>query len=283
MPTRSPREGAPDPALKAYLDALVTRFERPSFIWNDPVCIPHGFDDPRDQEVIGLYAALLAWGQRKTLLKKMVDLCERMRYRPYDFVRHFDEARDGERLAGFKHRTFQPVDALWFTKCLCVALHRFGSIEALFARVATGPDVGPAIEGFSRYLCTVVPDTPQRLGKHLARPEKGSACKRLSMYLRWMVRPGPVDLCIWHAFSPAQLVLPLDVHSGRQARALGLLPRAANDWTAVQMLTERCRAFSPEDPCRYDFAFFGLGVTGTPIDPRFLTSPVEAIHSSPAS
>lgn len=258
--------------FKDYLDGLVARFERPDFIACDPISVPHAFEDPRDQEVIGLYAALLAWGRRDLLLRKLADLCERMRYRPYAFVYHFDEVRDGARLAGFKHRTFQPEDALWLTKCLQAVLHRYGRLEALFARGAGAPDVGPAIEVFSRTLLSALPDVPPRLGKHLARPSRGSACKRLSMYLRWMVRPGPVDLGLWTAFTPARLVLPLDVHSGRQARALGLLSRRADDWTAVQRLTEQCRLLAHEDPCRYDYAFFGLGVTKTPIDPRFLAA-----------
>ena len=119
--------------LKTYLDGLVARFEQPAFIQDDPIALPHGFDDPRDQEVIGLYAAILAWGRRATILKKMEDLCERMRYRPYRFVRDFDEGRDAPRLATFKHRTFQPLDALWFTKNLSEALRQHETVERLFA------------------------------------------------------------------------------------------------------------------------------------------------------
>lgn len=262
----------PSAGLKAYLDKLVARYETPAFITDDPISIPHGFDDPRDQEVIGLYAALLAWGQRRTVLNKMADLCERMRYRPDHFVRHFDASRDGHRLEGFKHRTFQPIDALWFTKNLGIALRQFGTVENLFA-VHLSPDsidVGPAIQGFSDTIRTISPDTPARLQKHLARPSRGSACKRLSMYLRWMVRPDPVDLGIWTHIRPAQLVLPLDVHSGRQARALGLLHRKQNDWQATQALTQTCRHFHPSDPCRYDYALFGPGANGDSLDSNFI-------------
>ena len=257
--------------LRCYLDDLAARFEQRAFIQDDPIAIPHGFDDPCDQEVIGLYAALLAWGRRATILNKMEELCERMRYRPYRFVRDFDERRDATRLATFKHRTFQPIDALWFTKNLGAALRRHERVEHLFARhlPADAADVGAAIQGFSEAIMTLAPETPPRLRKHLARPASGSACKRLCMYLRWMVRPGPVDLGCWTTIRPDQLVLPLDVHSGRQARALGMITRTANDWQAALELTRRCRLLCPDDPARYDFAFFGVGAYGVSLDERF--------------
>lgn len=276
------------PSLQSYLDSLVTRFEQPDFIGADPISIPHGFDDPRDQEVIGLYAALLAWGRRETVLKKLAELCERMDYRPYEFVRDFDVSRDGGKLEGFKHRTFQPIDAFWLTHNLGILLRRRGTVENIFAEgfVGSAPnscnsdggratgkrndDVRRAIQGFSEAVMGADPRTPQRLRKHLARPDAGSACKRLNMYLRWMVRPGPVDLGLWETIRPGQLVLPLDVHAGRQARALGLLERRSNDWKAALALTRACREFAKNDPCRYDFAFFGTGANNVALDERFL-------------
>jgi uncharacterized protein (TIGR02757 family) len=254
----------PDAALKSYLDGLVDRYERRAFIADDPIAIPHGFDDARDREVIGLYAALLAWGRRATIMAKLAELCERMRFHPYAFVRDFDAERDGPQLAGFKHRTIQPSDAVALTQSLSILLRAHGTLETVFAE-RLAPDarnVGPAIQGFSERVLTARPDTPRRLRKHLARPDTGSAAKRLCMYLRWMVRPGPVDFGIWTRITPAQLVLPLDVHSGRQARALGLLDRTQDDWRAALELTMRCRAFDPADPCRYDFALFGSGAYG---------------------
>ena len=262
---------APPDALRAYLDGLADRYERPRFVADDPIAIPHGFDDAGDREVIGLYAALLAWGRRTTIMNKLAELCERMRMRPYAFVRDFDASRDAARLDGFKHRTFQPIDARWLTHNLGALLRRHETVERLFARHLPdgAPDAGPAIEGFSTALMAENPETPRRLQKHLARPSTGSACKRLCMYLRWMVRPGPVDLGAWTAIRPAQLVLPLDVHSGRQARALGLLTRTQNDWRAALELTEACRRLDPADPARYDFALFGTGAYGVVLDPRF--------------
>lgn len=250
-----------DSELHVYLDDLVARYERPRFIADDPIAIPHGFDDEGDREVIGLYAALLAWGRRTTIMNKLAELCERMRMRPYAFVRDFEPARDAARLDGFKHRTFQPTDAFHLTRALSALLREHDTLEEAFARHLSpnAEHIGPAIQGFSESVMTAVPDIPQRLQKHLARPETGSACKRLSMYLRWMVRPGPVDFGQWTRITPAQLVLPLDVHTGRQARALGLLTRKQNDWRAALELTARCRAFDADDPCRYDFALFGSG------------------------
>jgi uncharacterized protein (TIGR02757 family) len=263
------------PELKSYLDRLVDRYETPSFIDDDPISIPHAFDDPADREVIGLYAALLAWGRRDVMLRKLEELCERMDYAPYDFVRSFAPDRDAKALEGFVHRTFQPIDALWLTRNLSTALDRHGSMEAFFAahKPALSDDASPVaamLQGVSTTLLTLHDDTPQRLRKHLARPEAGSACKRLNMYLRWMVRPGPVDFGVWDCLEPADLMLPVDVHVGRQARALGLLTRKTNDWKAVRRLTAVCQHFCPEDPARYDFAFFGIGAQDDgSLDTRF--------------
>lgn len=268
--TVNPSVSLPYSELKEYLDALVDRFERVDFIDADPIAVPHGFDDPRDREVIGLYAAILAWGRRQTILDKMAELCERMDYRPYRFVYDFAKSGDAGSLAGFKHRTFQPEDAYWLTHNLGLLLRRYGSVEQLFARhLGAGRSIHSAIEGFSNSLLTEDAATPARLKKHLARPSTGSACKRLNMYLRWMVRPGPVDFGAWSAIEPSELVLPLDVHSGRQARELGLVERRADDWRAAMELTENCRRLDPDDPARYDFAFFGAGVYGVSLDARF--------------
>jgi uncharacterized protein (TIGR02757 family) len=254
----------PTLSLKPTLDALAARYERPAFIAHDPVALPHAFDAPADREVIGLFAALLAWGKRSILLNKLAELTERMGHRPHHFVLAFDPVRDGPRLAGFKHRTFQPADAVALVRALQAALLRYGSVEAVVAAhlPPEADDVGPGIEGLSATLLTIVPETPPRLAKHLARPSTGSACKRLAMYFRWMVRPGPVDLGLWTCARPAQLVVPLDVHTGRQARKLGLLTRPQDDWRAVLELTAACRALDPADPARYDYALFGLGAYG---------------------
>ena len=248
-------------AFRDALEALVDRYERPAFVADDPVSVPRAFDDPADQEVAGLFAALLAWGRRSVLLAKLADLLERMDHRPARFVHDFDAA-GARALAGFKHRTFGEYDAVATTLAVQAVRREHGSLGALFAAGARGaPDIGPAIQRLSDGLLAAVPGTPPR-AKHLARPSTGSACKRLSMYARWMVRSGPVDLGLWRDVRPDQLVVPLDVHTGRQARRLGMLARRYDDWRAVQELTDVCRALCPNDPARYDYALFGLGAYG---------------------
>lgn len=242
----------------------MTHFESPSFIVDDPISLCHAFTDRHDQEVIGLYAATLAWGSRAIILSKLEELCVRMEFSPRNFVKHFDPDRDHDALHTFVHRTFQPEDCIAFTHNLSLLMNRYGSVENIFGCQPTEGDTRASIERFSMRMMTVRPDTPSRLQKHLARPSRGSACKRLSLYLRWMVRTGPVDLGLWNSIHPRQLVLPLDIHSGRQARILGLLHRKMNDWKAVMELTEACRRLNRNDPARYDYALFGLGAYGDP-------------------
>ena len=272
---------ANDQLLETFLNRLVDRFETRAFIALDPIAIPHGFDDPRDQEVIGLYSALLAWGRRATILKKLEDLCERMQYRPYRFVKDFRLSRDADALTGFKHRTFNEQDAVWLTSNLSSVLQDSGTIERAFARWLSPDDstTESAIEGFSTSVLSAHAGTPARLSKHVARPSTGSACKRLNMYLRWMVRPGPFDLGIWRSMETRSLVVPLDVHSGTQARRLGLLSRASNDWRAATELTEACLQMDPQDPCRYDLALFGIGAYDVELPPDLLSTGERSAHT----
>ncbi|MBL7978242.1 MAG: TIGR02757 family protein [Bacteroidetes Order II. Incertae sedis bacterium] len=253
----------PDRArLIRWLDEQVARFEQPAFIENDPISVPHAFEDPQDRAVIGFFAASLAWGQRKTTLNKMAELCERMGYRPMQFVYDFRIEKDAATLKGFKHRTFTEEDAYWMVLSLSALIRKYGRMEYVFRHFLppNATDVGSAIQGFSTEMMYAVPGTPTRLQKHLARPDAGSACKRLNMFLRWMVRTGSVDFGIWKGIRSDQLVMPLDVHVGRVARHLGMLLRPVNDWKAALELTECCRELSPHDPVRYDFALFGWGV-----------------------
>ncbi len=251
-------------ANSTYLDQLVAYYEQVSFIADDPIRVCHAFTDKCDQEVIGLYAATLAWGSRKVILSKLEDLCARMQFKPWKFVTRFDPDRDSNVLSTFAHRTFQPQDCIAFTHNLSLLIHEYGSVEQIFGGQSTALDTREAIEQFSSRMMTVRPGTPSRLQKHLSRPSRGSACKRLSLYLRWMVRPGPVDLGIWKTIQPNQLLLPLDIHSGRQARRLGLLQSNSNDLKSVIELTKVCRKLNQDDPARYDYALFGLGAYGNP-------------------
>ena len=253
--------------LKAYLDPIAIRFEQEAFIEDDPISIPHGFDDPADQVLMGWFAAILAWGRRDIMLRKLADLCERFDYQPARFIHDFSPARDTHRLEGFVHRTFNDQDLIGMVLAL-QTLTRQCTLESVFetGMTSTAP-VRDGIETLSRAILDAVPGQPVRMNRHVARPSSGSACKRICMFLRWMVRPGPVDLGCWTVLSPSELMLPLDVHSGNQARAVGLLTRNANDWKAVEELTAACRILDPADPCRYDFAFFGTGSAGEHLSP----------------
>ena len=287
---------SPLTSLKTYLDEIVNRYECKEFIANDPVSIPHGFDDASDRSAargapqisnvmkdsparanhaieFGVERARIEPSAEayRRLLNNLADLCDRMRYQPADFIFHFDEYRDASRFSGFVHRTFNESDAVWLSKALRDVLRAFGSIEKLSASFLTpgAPTIEHALQGLGDTLLSIVPEMPTRMRKHLARPSTGSACKRLNLYFRWMVRPGPVDLGIWTAIQPRQLILPLDVHSGRQARRVGLLRRKSNDWKAAVELTQACRVMNPSDPVRYDFAFFGTGAAGELLDDQY--------------
>ncbi len=244
-------------ALGPWLLAQADRYERPTFLADDPLGVVHAFDAPDDREAVGLFAAVLAWGRRATILAKLADLVERMDGQPARFVRTATPERAARALAGFKHRTFTDADAAGLTLALRDVLAAHGSVGALVGDAAAGaPTIGPGLQALSDAL--LASEHAPR-AKHLARPSTGSACKRLAMYARWMTRPGPVDLALWDRVRPDQLVIPLDVHTGRQARRLGLLARPPDDWRAVEELTAACRAICPSDPARLDFALFGLG------------------------
>ncbi len=248
--------------IKAILDAAVERYQRPEFIVGDPIAIPHRFSKLQDIEIAAFWTAMLAWGRRKTIMDNAGALMALMDNAPYDFVcRHLE--KDRRRFLHFKHRTFTPTDTLYFLEFLQAYYRQHHSLEDAFARYLSPGDehTGNALAGFHELFFSL-PDFPERTRKHIATPARHSACKRLNMFLRWMVRTSShgVDFGLWRRIRPAQLLIPLDVHVDRIARALGLLTRKANDWQAVLELTEALRRFDPKDPVKYDFALFGLGV-----------------------
>jgi uncharacterized protein (TIGR02757 family) len=249
-------------ALKSFMDDAVLRFNTPGFIDSDPISIPHRYTLLQDREIMGFWAATLAWGQRKTIIQSTSRLASLMDNAPYDFiVNHVEEDRAA--FLDFKHRTFQTTDTLWFLEFLQQYYRNNTSLETAFARHLAPEDstAENALRGFHEDFFAH-PDAPTRTRKHVATPARGSTCKRLNMFLRWMVRKDSmgVDFGLWQDISPAQLLIPLDVHVDRVARHLGLLQRAQTDWQAVLELSRNLRAFDPEDPVKYDFALFGLGV-----------------------
>ncbi len=248
--------------IHEWLDRSASQYNRPAFIDGDPISVPHRFEQLQDIEIIGFWAATLAWGQRKTIITSANTLVALMDGAPYDFILHHEE-KDRSRFAGFKHRTFQYLDTLYFLTFFQWYYRRHESLEDAFARFISPEDatVEKALTGFQDLFFSL-PDAPARTRKHIATPARGSTCKRLNMFLRWMVRRDDcgVDFGLWNRISPRQLLIPLDVHVDRIARQYGLLERRQTDWQAVLELSKRLREFDPEDPAKYDFALFGLGV-----------------------
>lgn len=246
--------------LKNFLDKNVRKFNTPAFIENDPVLIPHRFQKKQDIEIAGLFAALLAWGQRVTIINKCTELLERMDNSPYDFVRNHSEA-DLKKLAGFAHRTFNEIDVLYFVEALQKLYTDRNSLEFYFQVSRHDRTIEKAIASFHESFFSL-PDHPHRTKKHLPTPVRKSSCKRINMYLRWMVRRDNcgVDFGIWKKISPAQLICPLDVHVDRIARKFKLIKRKQTDWETALELTSNLRLFDPLDPVKYDFALFGIGV-----------------------
>jgi uncharacterized protein (TIGR02757 family) len=248
--------------LADFLNRKAEEYNTEAFIEADPISIPHLFSRKQDIEIAGLFAAIFAWGNRKMIIGKCKELMQRMDNSPYEFCLHLNET-GLKRLTGFKHRTFNDTDLLYFVEFLHHHYKKYESLETAFSQWMTPSDitVENALNGFHHYFFSL-PDAPMRTQKHIAAPFKNSACKRLNMFLRWMVRRDNcgVDFGIWQQISPAQLVCPVDVHVARVARRFQLLTRLQTDWLAALELTENLRKFDKNDPAKYDFALFGLGV-----------------------
>jgi uncharacterized protein (TIGR02757 family) len=251
--------------LKPLLDEYVERFNRADFISDDPISIPHRFSKRQDIEITAFWTAILAWGQRKTIINSANRLFEYMDNAPYDFIKNHQEV-DRKRFEQFKHRTFQPIDALYFLESLQQFYQKNDSLETAFSRhLSTQTDakenISTALIGFHNDFFDN-PLAPHRTRKHVATPLSKSTCKRLCMFLRWMVRRDNcgVDFGIWQNIKPSQLLMPLDVHVERHARRLGFLERPQTDWQTVLELTEQMKQFDPDDPVKYDFALFGMGI-----------------------
>ncbi|MEP1304680.1 MAG: TIGR02757 family protein [Balneola sp.] len=248
-------------ALKPKLDALVEQIEQTDFIDNDPIQFMYAFEDKNDKELAGFFAAIMAWGRRDIVINKVDDLLKRMDYKPAEFILNFTES-DAAKLEGFKHRTFKPIDIYWLIKTLQSILKKHTTFEAFWEMcyLKSKEFDRELIAIFHEEFFTVHPEIPQRTRKHISNSEKNSSCKRLYMYLRWCIRSGPVDLQTMSFMNPSELMIPLDVHVARQARALGLLKRKQNDWKAVQELMGKLLLLDQNDPAKYDFALFGMGV-----------------------
>jgi uncharacterized protein (TIGR02757 family) len=248
--------------LKGFLDEKVDRYNRPNFITLDPISIPHRFSKKEDIEISGFIAAILAWGQRKTILNKCKELFELMDNDPHQFMLHHLES-DLKPFLTFKHRTFNDIDTLYFIHFFSWFYKNHASLEEAFllGQTGKGDSMHAILTQFQEFFFSL-DDSPGRTKKHIATPQRKSACKRINMFLRWMVRSDDngVDFGIWKKISPSQLICPCDVHVDRVGRRLGLITRKQTDWQTAIELTERLREFDSEDPVKYDFALFGLGV-----------------------
>jgi uncharacterized protein (TIGR02757 family) len=248
-----------NPDIKEFLEEKVAQYNQKEFIDADPVYVPHQFTQKEDIEIAGFLTATLAWGNRKAILKSGLKLIHLMDNAPYDFVinhqtHHLDKFDD------FAHRTFNATDAKYFIKALQHIYQRKGGLEKVFSFAVTAESVIPAINHFHKVFFSL--PHPQRTCKHVSCPDKGSPAKRINMFLRWMARRDHkgVDFGIWKSISPRQLSCPLDVHSGNVARKLGLLTIKQNNLKALNELDTSLRSMDAEDPVKYDFALFGLGV-----------------------
>lgn len=246
--------------LKSFLDEKVDKFNQPNFIEHDPISIPHRFTKKQDIEIAALFAATLAWGQRKMILNKCSTLLQLMDNDPHAFIRNHTE-NDLKPFLTFKHRTFNEIDTLYFIEFLNSHYQQHTSLEILFSVPTQVETIEQGLISFHNAFFSL-PDYPKRTKKHVSTPERKSTCKRLSMYLRWMVRNDKrgVDFGIWKTIQPAQLVCPCDLHVERVARKLRLIKRKQTDWQTALELTANLRQLDPIDPVKYDFALFGLGV-----------------------
>lgn len=245
--------------LKDFLDYKASQYNQPDFIEEDPIAIPHLFTHIPDQEVAGFLTATIAWGKRKSIILNANKLMQQMGNSPFDFVMQASHSQIMN--LNFVHRTFNKEDLRVFVYALRRIYSLYGGMLPVFVQNAQPHSLQMAISEFRKEFFSLNPES--RSLKHISDPLKGSAAKRINMMLRWFVRKDNkgVDLGIWnHALSPAQLSIPLDIHSGNMARKLGLLFRKSNDAKAVHELDVRLRSFNPSDPVLYDFALFGLGV-----------------------
>jgi uncharacterized protein (TIGR02757 family) len=245
--------------LKEFLDEKVELYNRPAFIELDPISIPHRYSKKEDIEISGFLAATIAWGNRMMILRNADRMMALLDDSPFDFIMNSGE-QDLERINGFVHRTFNSADLIYFIKALKHIYFKKGGLESIFNDYSTTDSLQPAIHELKKIFFEL--PHSRRTERHISDPFKGSPAKKLNMFLRWMIRKDNkgVDFGLWKSISPSILSCPIDVHSGNVARKLGLLTRKLNDSKAVSELDKKLREMDKEDPVKYDFALFGLGV-----------------------
>ena len=245
--------------LKEFLDEKADFYEQKQFIQNDPISIPHEFDSKLDTEISGFLISIISWGNRKSIINSGYKIIDLLDHSPSDFILNHSH-NDLKNIKGSIHRTFNSEDLVYFIKSLKNIYTNYNGIEGIMSNPSNGENLQERISNFKKIFFQL--NHKKRTKKHLPDPLNGSAAKRFNMFLRWMVRSNKkgVDFGLWKSISPSQLSCPLDVHTGNIARKLGLLKRAQNDYLAVNELDKKLREMDREDPVKYDFALFGLGV-----------------------
>ena len=252
-------------SLKKFLDSKVDEYNQPAFIDDDPISIPHLFSKKQDIEIAGFFSAIFSWGKRTTIIQKSKELMQRMDMSPHEFIKNCDK-RDLQRLRGFRHRTFNEDDLFYFVEFFREHYKKYDSLEKAFTpplggeRRLGGEVVEQSLNHFKKYFFSF--EHLKRTEKHISSPLQRSTCKRLNMFLRWMVRKDNkgVDFGLWKNISPSALVCPIDVHVARVAKRFNILKRKQVDWLAAIELTGYLRTLDRNDPVKYDFALFGLGI-----------------------
>lgn len=249
--------------LKNLLESLVHKYNRIDFIENDPILIPHLFKKKEDIEIAAFMAAIFSWGQRVTIINKSKEFLSYMDNDPYQFILHHKE-QDLKPFLKFKHRTFNDIDALYFLSFLKMHYGKYHSLEDAFD-IEKGygtMDLGQRLVAFKDYFFSLE-DYPNRTKKHISSPENNATCKRINMFLRWMVRKDKqgVDFGLWNSIQSSDLICPIDVHVANTAKEFGLLNDDKINWKTAVNLTNTLKTFDAKDPVKYDFALFGLGVS----------------------
>ena len=245
--------------LKDLLEEKANQYNQFPFIETDPIQVPKQFSQKENIEIAGLLTATIAWGQRQTIIRNAFRLMDLMDNNPYEFLMNTDES-EWQHFLEFKHRTFNGIDCIFFLRSLKNIYENHGGLEAVFTSgYKQDQSIASALRQFRNVFFEV--EHEARSQKHVSNIDKGASAKRLNMFLRWMVRSdaSKVDFGLWKGIFMSDLLLPLDIHSGRQARQLGLLTRKQNDWKAVLEVSDNLRRFDQDDPVKYDFALFGIG------------------------
>ncbi|MGI6718863.1 MAG: TIGR02757 family protein [Bacteroidales bacterium] len=247
--------------VKDLLDYYYNFFDKKQFIETDPISIPHKFTKKEDIEIAGFFAATIAWGNRTSIIKTANNFCERLDNSPFDFITNSSEKEIYNAIKGFYYRTFKEEDALGFMHSIQNIYKNLGGLEKVFTdgyNLYETDKIKNSIIYFRNSFLKV--DILERTKKHIANPSKGSAAKRINMFLRWMVRKdnNGVDFGLWNNINTKDLIIPLDVHVGNTVRKLNILNRKANDWRAAEEVTSVLRTFDENDPIKYDFALFGI-------------------------